>query len=669
MTRLQALLLPILTAASLGLLWGGAFAWISIADNQYLSQGLLYNASRVLLVNVWTGLAAGLVIGGALSLIDRLTRRRDRSDSRSCSAEPRHEAVWLAACLAFTLLAVGAHILAHEEIDPRIVAGIYGSAGVWLLLRALVRSGRLARRPLVDLIVRAALATTPIVVLVVAVFVTPDSLPLLSRPELLLAAALTFVVACVWLRTCDRGGEEILVPLRRMAGLAVLALLGPTLLVWALISPTREAERSTNVLLIGIDTLRLDRTSLAEGSPRETSPGLAALASDGTQFINAISQAPWTMPAFASVMTGLYPREHGAVSLNGELRPREITLAEQLREAGYETAAIVSHTFVDSEHGFGQGFDRFDERNVLGHDAVTSKQVTDQALQFLSSSRRRPFFLFLHYFDPHWTYLDHDGFHWADRYDGWLRDLDLDISGLRDRRHDLEEGDIDFLRNLYDEEIAFTDREIARLLDHLRETGLDQDTMILVVSDHGEEFMERGWLGHTISLHEEQVRVPLVVALPPGETQVAEVEGVVETRAIPATVLDYLGLGSDGDTGPASLLPLIRGQARESPTAMAFSEVWLPDRGIDRGLLMSSLRTDRWKLVRDTSRGREHLYDLVNDPLELEDLAAERPSGVEELPGLLDAWLAIMEEAGDDIPVGELTDEQLRKLKALGYVK
>ena len=203
----------------------------------------------------------------------------------------------------------------------------------------------------------------------------------------------------------------------------------------------------------------------------------------------------------------------------------------------------------------------------------------------------------------------------------------------------------------------------------MTESGLDENTVVIVVADHGEEFMERGWVGHTTSLHEELVRVPLVIALPPGGHQAPMVTNVVETRSIPATVLDFMKPERPTDIAGGSLLPFMTGAVRENAATRAFSEVWLPDAALGRRFSMSSVRTDRWKLIRDSMRKREYLYDLASDPDERVDLVTSEPERARELGALLDGWSYAMEQTGGDIPTTQLTNEEIHRLKSLGYIK
>lgn len=323
------------------------------------------------------------------------------------------------------------------------------------------------------------------------------------------------------------------------------------------------------------------------------------------------------MPAFASILTGRYPREHGAVSLKGFLDPQALTLAEILREAGYRTGGVVSHWYVDSGHGFAQGFDRFSQENARGHLAITSAGVTDEAERFLEDKSPRPFFLFVHYFDPHFEYRHHPRFDLTTGYQGWLRTDEMNIDNLLRKRHLMGPDDIRYLTGLYDEEIAYTDLQIGRLLDFLEARGLGSRTLVVLVSDHGEEFLERGWLGHTVSLHEELIHVPLIIRLPGRPPVRPEVERVVETRAIFPTILEYVGLT---DASPVD----------------------------ESGLLL-------------------YLYDLSEDPGETKNLAATEPSRAEDLRRLLDSLLAGM-LANGETREREIDKERMEALRALGYL-
>jgi arylsulfatase A-like enzyme len=462
---------------------------------------------------------------------------------------------------------------------------------------------------------------------------------------------------------------------RRAWSLALLAVLAPAVL-WAFarraVAPALRVERPLNVLVIGIDTLRADATSIRGPGPdgRDTTPNLRQFAARALDFEHAVSQAPWTLPSFASMFTGRYPLEHGAHRITSRLGRRETTLAEVLREAGYGTCAVTSHIYLDRRHGLDQGFESFDASNALGHQAITSRAVTDLAIAALERRDERPFFLFAHYFDPHYEYRDHEPSTWADGYRGWLRDQN-DFENLLKIRHLVEAPDIEWLRALYHEEIEHTDAQVGRLLEWLRAAGLESDTLVVVVSDHGEEFGERGNFGHTISLHEEQLAVPLLVAAPGIAAQ--RVGTVVETRALFDTVLDVLGL----DFVPARRAESWLGVAKRErdagaalADARAFSCVWLDDSKLSWGkrVLGASVREGRWKLVHDLTRGRRALFDLDSDPAERRNVHADPAAPSARLEALLEPWIKeqTARRTGSSSP--EVDEATARALRSLGYM-
>ena len=475
-------------------------------------------------------------------------------------------------------------------------------------------------------------------------------------------SALTFAYAL-------RSGRRSRRLLAALAGVCLSSLVATTVLSCT-VAGRVTAGNPKNVILIGIDTLRLDHISLSglNRNGRDTTPNLRKLAEKGIAFRGAVSQAPWTMPAFASILTGRYPHEHGAYSLSGYLPSRNVTLAEVLREAGFATGGVVSHFFVDSQHGFSQGMDRFDQSNSLGHEAITSERVTDLAMRYVEDHRDKPFFLFVHYFDPHYEWRDHADWDFSDDYTGWLRNSPLNITSLRHQRHLLQEADIAYLQDLYDEEIAYTDRHIGRLLDFLAQQGLDADTAVVVVADHGEEFLEHGWLGHTTTLYDEVIHVPLLCVLPGAMDEPGAVDAVVETRAVFQLVLDYLGVEWGSEAGP-SLLAGLRQPGTLTFPDEAYSSVWLPDAPLASGkrIRLSGIRTPHWKLIEDHIRNRAMLFDLQSDPGERINRFG---TGIEQealLGDNLNAWLEAVDAETAQAARRSLAPQERDQLEALGY--
>ena len=671
----------VLLGASAGTVAGALWSWHEIDLQRYLEHGFRRTSAFLADAQVRRGCLFGAVLGiwfaglwiGARALWkDPVAWLRPREVRWAWNAARRRPSA-LAFPLLVTLIALGVLVVARGSLLPVHFGGALLALAVWWLVIGIeLAHGRL--RPKAHLL--ALWAAVPAFLLLAerrAVYAAAGVERYPGDMTVVGAGAAFGLLALVAL-----GGRGLPRWVRWMLPAAELPLLGALALALGAAHVPRALgpERPVNVLIVGIDTLRWDHTSLAAEPHRgrDPTPRLAELARAGTVFENAISQAPWTMPAFASIFTGRYPHEHAAVSITGILRKQELTLAEILREAGYRTGSIVSHYFVNNTHGFGQGYDHFSRDYVLGEYEITSAGITDQALEWIDAREDEPFFLFLHYFDPHYEYRDHADSDWAEGYDGWVRD-EMHIDGLRHKRHLMAGEDIAYLRDLYDEEIRHTDAHIGRVLDHLAERGIAEDTLVIVVSDHGEEFLERGWFGHSISLSEDVLHVPLVVVpARPEHPPVPRVTRPVETRAIFSTVLDAAGIEWDASVLHRSLLPLSSGERAddpESPTSRAFSSVWTPDAKPEWGkrALLSSVRSGRHKLVRDELLKSEVLYDLAADPGETTDAAAAQPEVAAQLREELDVWLERMHDALRSIPQrGAVAGEMAAQLKALGYM-
>jgi arylsulfatase A-like enzyme len=326
-----------------------------------------------------------------------------------------------------------------------------------------------------------------------------------------------------------------------------------------------------NVVLVVIDTLRADHVgSYGYGQP--TTPRLDALAARGTRFAAARATSSWTLPSVASILTGRSPVEHGAERVGFALGQGQVTLAETLGGAGYETAAFSANVvLVTPEVGLAQGFDRFDVLEMppadgaapAGHvaeRAATADRVTDAALAWVKGRRdpSRPYFLYVHYFDPHASYAPPRAY--AERF-GVAADDPLLGRGqnLVVRGKPPPEDVLATLRKLYDAEIAFTDHEVGRLLDGL---GVERESapgsVVVVTADHGEEFGDHGGMEHGKTLFDEVLRVPLLIAgtgLPGGRV----VETPVSLVGIVPTITELAGIAAPAEGRPASLVSALRG--------------------------------------------------------------------------------------------------------------
>jgi arylsulfatase A-like enzyme len=441
-----------------------------------------------------------------------------------------------------------------------------------------------------------------------------------------------------------------------VCGLVLLAGCGPS------------EPRPVNVLFVVVDTLRHDHLGL-HGSPRNTSPSIDRFAEDAVSFTHAYSPAPWTQPAVASILTGLYPGSHGLTSI-ARLPAEALTLTEILGQRGYVTGGVVSHVLLGERFNFDQGFDYFHTTEAPNpHSAVSTDEVTRQAEQALEwfSEAERPFFLFVHYFDPHYNYVRHPEVGFAAPSAGRLNGTE-DIEDLR--AMELSADEVQFIRDLYDEEIRHTDDGVGRLLDSLRRHGVYDETLVVVTADHGEEFLERGWLGHTRSLYEELTRVPLVVRFPGDSGGARVVDAPVSLVSLTPTVLDVLGM-SDALAGAQerSLRPLPIEEPADADGVLLevdFIPIWEGDE--HRLTRKKALVASRHKIIRDDVSGTVELYDLVTDPGERHDLSDERCDLRERLLAALERRVALSRESAIGLEPVPHTEEQFEELRSLGYV-
>ncbi|MFP8879839.1 MAG: sulfatase [Myxococcota bacterium] len=430
-----------------------------------------------------------------------------------------------------------------------------------------------------------------------------------------------------------------------------------------------------NAVFIVVDTLRRDHLG-AYGYARDTSPSIDALAAEGVRFDRAYATSGWTIPSVTSMLTGLYPSGHGVVRPRTALSAEIPTLAGILRERGFATAGVVSHVVIGKRWGLSRGFDWFDERNAKGEKGTSTEGVTDSAISMLErlSAGDAPFFLFVHYFDPHYTYQRHEEFDFAAAEAGRLRGGE-EIASLRALGTDMTQEERVFVRDLYDGEIRHTDAGIGRLLDRLKSLDHYDDTLILFTADHGEEFLERGWLGHTRTLYDELVRVPLILRLPQPATR-AEIDELVSLTMLAPTIMELLGLEIPESFSQPSLVPQLSAAPDATPALSAadplrvITEVdFVPvsQFNVDKITKQVSLVGPRFKLIHDLLSGEIELYDLGRDPGERDDLAEREPERVRELTEQLDALLReVVPNRNEGLELN-LSAEEIEELRALGY--
>jgi arylsulfatase A-like enzyme len=420
-----------------------------------------------------------------------------------------------------------------------------------------------------------------------------------------------------------------------------------------------------NIVLISIDALRADHLS-TYGYPRKTTPFISQLASDGVLFERAISQAPWTLPSMATLHTSLYPTQHGAIGATTRLRSSLPTLAEILRQHGYLTIGIVSAIFAGKKFGFAKGFDSFDESNALGPDAVTSPALTRLALRGFHSRRDGPVFLWVHYFDPHFAYVRHPEYRFAEGERGRFSDPVLTQEGEPGLpiASPINEDELAHLTThlirVYDEEIAFTDHWVGKLLAGIEHTDDPRPTLVILTADHGEYFLERGRFGHGIDVYEELIHVPLVVsgAVPP-ELRGVRVAAPVEVASVARTIMGIAGIAEQPFQG-VDLLDVARGEPTPRYAYSAGSGAWVA------GHRTFAVVAGKHKLIHRLASDSHELYDLEADPGERRNLfdAPELRSLRDELLPVLKAFALKVKSETEEI---SLSEEERERLRALGY--
>lgn len=431
-----------------------------------------------------------------------------------------------------------------------------------------------------------------------------------------------------------------------------------------------------SVVLVVIDTLRSDHLSL-NGYPRPTSPGLDRIAAEGVAFEHCLAPGAWTKPNTVSLLSGLDPIRHGAH------RERKIPddlqlLSETLRDAGYDTAAFSGNPYVSERYRFDRGFATFYDGGAGKRvwDYPDASVLLDAARGWLARPRERPVFLYLHLMNVHGPYRAPEPYRrrFLDGTDGdesfeFQDELWWAIIKAEDNPAPRPTpGQRADLLARYDGAIAYTDELLTAFLDELRaEAGL-ADALLVVTSDHGEELLDHGNLGHRKTLYHEVVDVPLIVrdGVSRGGRRVRTPVGLID---VAATILDLLGLvpAGAGLGDGISLAPLVRGDGEISRSEPLLSHL---DEAIER---RASL-VQRWPLRRlhiGPSRRRDvvELYDELADPLETHDLAAERPELVVELGELERAAHERLRARALDPGADAMIDPELQKrLEALGYV-
>jgi arylsulfatase A-like enzyme len=429
-----------------------------------------------------------------------------------------------------------------------------------------------------------------------------------------------------------------------------------------------RAQAAPNVILVSIDTLRADHLG-CYGYARPTSPALDRLAGEGVAFTDVSAPSPWTRPSHASLLTGLYPSRHGVKTADHGLNDRVATLAERFAAAGYATKAIVNSEHLGKRFGLQRGFEDFDyvsewsrwppwRRRIVD----SAEVITDRALRLLGDAGDRPFFLFLHYYDPHSDYDPHPRYRrlfvgpYAGPLDGGTEQL-LEIQGTK---RPLDGEDRDHLVDLYDAEIRQLDAEVGRLLDFVGESGLAPTTIVALTSDHGEEFLDHGSVLHGHTLYQELLAVPLIVRGPgiPAGLRVSTVASLVD---VAPTLLSLAAAPIPSGIDGVDLSRQWSTPSAVPPERAVFAEADSKNAEPD---VLRMVRRGRWKLLYDLLRRTSEIFDLVTDPRERVDRAQAEAEVAGDLSSELEQFMDGARAVAEPVAIPADVRERLR---SLGY--
>jgi len=425
-------------------------------------------------------------------------------------------------------------------------------------------------------------------------------------------------------------------------------------------------SRFPNILLVSVDTWRESELGFYEPS-LATTPHLDRRRGQFVRFDRAISQAPWTAPAHLALF---YSRQPPVAHWEWDV----LSLTQILGHLGYATAAFTDGGWLGRGGGIDAGFDRLESPEGKDQHEMPLDQKLAQVTSWLEEEAQEPFFLFVHTYHTHATY-DPDPEYLRPLYDGGYQGrftgdimqlLEVNRSRLSGEVPEVAEPDVEYVRALYRAEIREVDEFLEQLFSDLEARGLWDDMLVVVTSDHGESFLERGFFEHGTGLYDELLNVPLLIKLPAAfATPPRTVTAQVELLDLPPTILDLIGAASPAEFEGRSFLSLLAGQGGapydKHYARSAVAEI--PHYGDAK----QSVRTDEWKFIFHPASGREELYRLTTDPEERHDVAEAHREVVARLKAFLQDPDRI--EALESLTTPNLGPEDREILKALGYIE
>ena len=512
--------------------------------------------------------------------------------------------------------------------------------------------------------------------------------PMMFQVASLVAAVALFALGFLLLRALARRLPGLASPVAVLGALVALVVLTrAAMALHAPVAPKPERAaaaapgKGPNVILIVVDTLRADHLS-TYGYTKSQTPTIDALAADGTRFAHAYSQASWTRPSFGTIFTSLYPSSHRAIHKSDALPDAVVTLAEVMQGAGYATVGFANNINVAPLFGFQQGFDQYvflepefffgateaaaqltvyNTLRLVRERFISQKKwvenyyqpadvVAQHGLDWLAArDPKRPFFMFLHFMEPHDPYFVHP-------YNG--------EAYARVANPNPDPSLADKYRDAYDGAIRFLDAELAKLFAELRAKGIYDDALILLTADHGEEFHEHGGWWHGTTLYDEQIAVPLIVKAPKGGPAGVVNDAMVSSLDVAPTLIAGAGIAV-----PQAMAgkPLGLAAGAPAPRDHAFAESEL------EGNSLQAYRSGGMKVIHANAgnpRGLpEHqLFDVANDPGEQKDLIATQTEAANKLTADMTAVQNHAESVAVESTGTSIDAASEERLRALGYV-
>lgn len=429
-----------------------------------------------------------------------------------------------------------------------------------------------------------------------------------------------------------------------------------------------------NIILIILDTVRADKLG-CYGDFSGLTPQIDEFAAKAVRFERAFSHAPWTLPSVASIFTSQYPNQHGAGGQLGsftKLPDDAVTIAEIFKKAGTETAAIINVLFMSEKFGMTQGFDSVDtvmpKANVYMRKA---SQTTKAALKWLDRPKTKPFFLLVHYFDPHLTYDPPQPFRrqFAAPQDADTNDFIFGTTAnmvqYRQGLSNLGGETIARLEKLYDAEVAYLDCEVGNLLNGIYKRGLDENTIIIITADHGEEFFDHKSFEHGHTLYHELLHVPLIIKVPGTDKNQTQkvVKSTVRLIDIAPTLCELTGIAPGKEFMGKDLVPLIKGQKENSRPVLSQAPMWV------WGNESFAWQKDGFKLIYNSAGGSPMLFSVTEDILEQNNLVESHYGLYRKMMQDADLILRSLQRQKNNLQTPDLSTDDIERLRSLGYIR